>query len=262
MEKFEELALLTLGAEEGLPMVGRIFQGDLIAKGEGNKIRLPTNGSKDLIWAKFGVVYGEKADELFRWATVPEGWKIERTGHYMYSDLLDEKGRKRAQIMYKGMAYDRCASISPNRRFRIDRVYPPLEPLPPRPEPKRVMRKDLYYVVYPDQFGWLDRGNRNGIIAYDKNGRPVAENEAWTYERVPEPPRKPHKTDISVQYEVKDGGRQVFVTKEFPLPDSHTHAKSHQAKLEAKEKVLRGICMRWLAEQGFTDIDDFAAYWD
>lgn len=262
MEKFEELALLTLGADDGVPMVGRIFQGDLEDRGENDKIRLPTNGSKDPIWKKFGIIYGEKADELFRWATVPKGWKIERTGHYMYSDLLDDKGRKRALIMYKGMAYDRCASISPNRRFRIDRIFHPLEPLPPRPEPKRVMRTDLYY-VYPDQFmgGW-PRGNGQGIVAYDKKGRPVSDDEMWKYERVPEPPRKPHKNDTSVQFEVKDGGRQVFVTEEFALPDSQSEPKRHHDKLEKKEKILREVCLRWLAEQGYTDIDDFAAYWD
>jgi len=100
------------------------------------------------------------------------------------------------------------------------------------------------------------------VIAYDKNGHPVSEDEAWTYVRVPEPPRKPQKNDVSVQFEVKDGGKQVFVTEEFPLPDSQSAPKRHQTALEAKEKVLREVCMRWLAKQGFTDIDDFAAYWD
>lgn len=73
---------------------------------------------------KAGVVLGAQVpgDKLFLNATLPIGWKKRSTDHYMYSDLVDEKGRIRASIMYKAAAYDRDASISIRRRygFRYD----------------------------------------------------------------------------------------------------------------------------------------------
>lgn len=56
-------------------------------------------------------------DPLFRHATLPVGWEIKPTDHDMYSDLLDEQGRKRASIGYKAAFYDRWAQLSCCRRF-------------------------------------------------------------------------------------------------------------------------------------------------
>lgn len=71
---------------------------------------------------KAGVVFGDVQphNKLFRDVVLPEGWKIERTGHYMYSNLLDERGRKRAQIMYT--AQDREAWYVTNLRFMADAI--------------------------------------------------------------------------------------------------------------------------------------------
>ena len=41
----------------------------------------------------------------------------------MWSELVDDKGRARAGILYKAALYDRDAHISPRRRFRILRDY-------------------------------------------------------------------------------------------------------------------------------------------
>lgn len=50
-----------------------------------------------------GVIFGEQVngDPLFYHVKLPEGWTKKRTDHYMYTDLLDDKGRVRASIMYK-----------------------------------------------------------------------------------------------------------------------------------------------------------------
>lgn len=52
---------------------------------------------------------------LFRAVKLPEGWKIVRTSHYMYSDLLDHQGRKRGTIGVK--ISDNWSSFHLVRRF-------------------------------------------------------------------------------------------------------------------------------------------------
>jgi hypothetical protein len=66
---------------------------------------------------QLGVVVGKEADDLFYNVTLPAGWKKVATEHSMWSDLVDEKGRKRAGIFYKAAFYDRKASISLNCRY-------------------------------------------------------------------------------------------------------------------------------------------------
>ena len=68
---------------------------------------------------KMGIKFGSDADELFVSVRLPEGWSKQATGHSMWSDLLDEKGRRRAAIFYKAAFYDRSAHISLNRRYTV-----------------------------------------------------------------------------------------------------------------------------------------------
>ena len=67
--------------------------------------------------------FGQK-DELFGSFQLPEGWEKKPTDHDMWSDLIDNKGRKRASIFYKASFYDRDAFVTFNRRIScsIDRV--------------------------------------------------------------------------------------------------------------------------------------------
>ena len=64
-----------------------------------------------------GIVFGDDVDDLFVSCKLPEGWKKVPTDHSMWSELLDDKGRKRAAIFYKAAFYDRSAIISINPRF-------------------------------------------------------------------------------------------------------------------------------------------------
>jgi hypothetical protein len=90
-----------------------------------NSTQLPDQGSDNKCWEAMGVVFGEPTpgDQLFRAATLPEGWKKVATDHAMWSDLVDDKGRVRANIFYKAAFYDRNAHISPARRFGIQKNY-------------------------------------------------------------------------------------------------------------------------------------------
>ena len=86
---------------------------------------LPADGSDNPAWAKMGVIFGApvQGDPIFRAVTLPAGWKKEGTDHAMCSKLLDDNGRKRADIFYKAAFYDRSAHISPSRRFSVRQVY-------------------------------------------------------------------------------------------------------------------------------------------
>lgn len=64
-----------------------------------------------------GIVFGNPVDNLFVEAKLPIGWKKEATGHSLWSNLLDDKGRERATIFYKAAFYDRDAFLSILRRF-------------------------------------------------------------------------------------------------------------------------------------------------
>lgn len=84
-----------------------------------NSDTLPTEGSENPNWAKVGVKFGDKVegDELFRYVELPAGWKKQSTGHSMWNNLVDEKGRIRASFFYKAAFYDRGANIHMVRRY-------------------------------------------------------------------------------------------------------------------------------------------------
>lgn len=75
-------------------------------------------------WTAMGIEFGPLVEgDIFRDATLPEGWKVEATDHAMWSKLLDEHGRERASIFYKAAFYDRKAHIDLCSRFTMRRVY-------------------------------------------------------------------------------------------------------------------------------------------
>lgn len=79
------------------------------------------SGTKEEL-EQMGIIFGEDVDDLFVEVQLPQGWKKEATEHSMWSNLLDEKGRKRASVFYKAAFYDRDAFISVYRRFSASRV--------------------------------------------------------------------------------------------------------------------------------------------
>lgn len=91
-----------------------------------NSCDLPTkcHTASDIL-EKIGVRLGEPYpdDPVFCPAILPEGWKKVATDHSMHSDLVDDRGRRRAGIFYKAAFYDRSASISFIPRFMIEENY-------------------------------------------------------------------------------------------------------------------------------------------
>jgi hypothetical protein len=81
----------------------------------GEKEVLETAGVKFL-----GPVQG---DSLFQYVELPKGWSKRPTEHSMWSDLVDDKGRKRAGIFYKAAFYDRGAHLHLNTRYTFSQDY-------------------------------------------------------------------------------------------------------------------------------------------
>jgi hypothetical protein len=56
-------------------------------------------------------------DPIFEYVTLPPGWTKRPTDHDMWSELLDERGRVRANIFYKAAFYDRSSMLHLAIRF-------------------------------------------------------------------------------------------------------------------------------------------------
>jgi hypothetical protein len=74
-------------------------------------------------WEKLGFVFANDVDDLFVYVIFPKGWSLKPTDHSMWSELLDDRGRKRAGMFYKAAFYDRAAHIHLTQRFAIERFH-------------------------------------------------------------------------------------------------------------------------------------------
>lgn len=69
--------------------------------------------ASDADFEALGFTFGDKVpgDDLFREATIPDGWTRKGTEHSMHSEILDERGISRVGIFYKAAFYDRRADM-------------------------------------------------------------------------------------------------------------------------------------------------------
>jgi hypothetical protein len=118
-----------------------------------------------------GFKFGADVDELFVTCTLPPGWKKQATEHSMYSDLFDEKGRKRASIFYKAAFYDRRADLSLSRRYSVNGYEKGSSK-----ESFRVAAKDCATVIH--EFG--------ETADYNERRKLEEQGWAWLAERFPE----------------------------------------------------------------------------
>jgi hypothetical protein len=80
-----------------------------------NSTKLPVQGSNNPEILAMGITFGDvtPGDDLFREATLPEGWKKEGSDHAMWSYIVDDEGTQRVAIFYKAAFYDRDAFMRP-----------------------------------------------------------------------------------------------------------------------------------------------------
>lgn len=64
-----------------------------------------------------------QGDDLFCNVELPPGWQKRATDHSMWSELVDDKGRKRASIFYKAAFYDRDAFMHVTHFIDLETVY-------------------------------------------------------------------------------------------------------------------------------------------
>lgn len=84
-------------------------------------------------YEKMGIVILEEYDSLLYRVQLPEGWKLVPTGHHLWNDIFDDKGRKRISYFYKAAFWDRDAfsnfvcrygfTIQPFDEYNSDATY-------------------------------------------------------------------------------------------------------------------------------------------
>ena len=139
-------------------------------------------GSRKELFEKLGFKFGRKVDDLFQEAELPKGWtKVPSPSHSSYSYVLDDKGRARWTIYYKGAFYDRQADgYSLQRRFRIqaqkDYDFK-------GPGEKPVWGEVLDYGVQFDPKVTYHGGGRPAIV-YRSQEQHFIPKDVWDIERV------------------------------------------------------------------------------
>jgi len=216
----------------------------------GEKWYLPREmqGSTRAEFLTLGFVFPEeteddKSDTVLAPVVAPRGWRLSRTDGY-WSDILDERGRKRGLFGYKGAFYDRWSQSYLLTRYKLSREYShhlDKKDMPPeiaalqveqrfeKPRPERKPRQDVY-----KRKGWW-RVDQNGFRVFEEEGYPVYER--WE----PEPP---------VEYEMK----VVNTFEPFKNPD---HKKLPYLRYYVEDTVTgkRMWVGKWLTAQQVTKLD-------
>jgi hypothetical protein len=204
---------------EGLSSIGKkkMAQYSVLPKGDRRDVAaLAAAGVKFL-----GDVDG---DPLFQKVVFPPGWKIIPTSHNLWSYLLDAQGKRRAEIMYSAVPWDRDALFHASRRYNFEPEYeiPEAPPEPPRSQK----------VVY-----------QRSVNLY---------GGVWE-KRVPVEPQRRVMDPVSACAVIKDG----YLTEIY-------RSEKVAADPEAPYRVgndVRTLAEEWL-NKNYPGWDDPAAYWD
>jgi len=97
-----------------------IYSSQLPLKWGCNSDRVELFKQYEKMGIKIDIAGIKKDDNLFIDVELPEGWSKQSTEHAMWSNLIDDKGRIRAQIFYKAAFYDREAFINFSPRYSYD----------------------------------------------------------------------------------------------------------------------------------------------
>lgn len=75
-------------------------------------VRLIDGTDADFLALGFTFGAAVPGDDLFREATLPEGWARTSSDHAMWSSIVDTRGIRRVAIFYKAAYYDRAAHMA------------------------------------------------------------------------------------------------------------------------------------------------------
>ena len=165
-------------------------QRELAAAAATGSAQLPTRSPWDELEKagikRLGPVDG---DDLFQRAELPAGWSIKRTDHSMWSNLCDDKGRKRASIFYKAAFYDRSARLRMDTRFSTDSYghddYEKIAMSTVKDGDKVVFTSDrIEMLTKEDRYGYRDK--ETGVETPSKRDVAQKQCEAWLAEHYPD----------------------------------------------------------------------------
>lgn len=129
-EVFTPAALIALATGDNENFVAAATPGGIEAQekrgqlAQALKQTLPKDLGRDAsLFTACGFILGKPVDHLFIEATFPEGWKKVPTDHSMWSDIVDDQGRKRGAIFYKAAFYDQSAHAHLENRFSVREDY-------------------------------------------------------------------------------------------------------------------------------------------
>jgi hypothetical protein len=107
---------MLFGASESIYMQEAEGQRELVLS---DQIPTDTGDITDEVLTSLGFKLGPPTpdDPMFRVATLPPGWRKERTDHSMWSKIVDAKERVRFMVFYKAASYDRKARMNIQWRF-------------------------------------------------------------------------------------------------------------------------------------------------
>ncbi len=234
---------------------------------------------------KLGIQVTGTEDDLFYNVVLPEGWKIEPTDHYLWSHLVDAKGRKRASIFYKAAFYDRDAFLRFERRFSINRevddydrklfelkpefVQVGTEQVFVDEDGKPVSKNQIKQISYCEGFdeqphcsAWISqKGKRSPWEASE-----LRVVEKPVYKKNPEyvPLTGYEKYSQPFHAEVRDfDGTVIYRTKSVKTDFGHTDER-HWEFFKHRDELLARIreeCATWL-QNNYPDWKSYSAYWD
>jgi len=218
-----------------------------------------------------------KGDTLFADVQLPEGWKKRSTGHSMWNELVDNKGRVRATFFYKSAFYDRDAFINFERRFSFNIVsYLPQDQTGHYEKQKVSVRNPNYKdkdnlregdflemnndgemcVVYSD--GFYVRREPLGC----RQKHILEERDVW----IPKFKNNYDEYNNTPNYlEVTDCGKVIFTTKNDSVFFKRKYTKKNHDKwwkdYEHVKERLRIQATNYLNEL-YPNFGDINAYWD
>lgn len=143
--------------------------------------RIQTENGKEIM-ESWGFVFGDvvENDDIFQYAALPEGWSKKPTEHSMWSELIDEQGRKRGSVFYKAAFYDRSAHMGLSRRYSYTQNYEAQET-----DNARVGTvTDLGVTIYETEP--LPYKDKNGEEIWDNYDKVNAMAVAWLDEHYPD----------------------------------------------------------------------------
>jgi len=127
-------------------------------------------------------------DDLIMYVKLPAGWKQQATSHSMWTDLLDEQGRKRA-AMFRGPFYDRGDRLDVLRKYGTRKDYDRCEKTGEVVVQVLSGGKDVVFETAPragvaGTFEALERDQRE--VNYKLGEEAEAEAEAWLNANFPD----------------------------------------------------------------------------